>query len=109
MSCEQLPATRRRGQRRTRARQRAREQAQTQLELAQANGRAAKSKAAEEKFRDLIEDLEWLLDAGESPHTVLTILGYRKPDSLAKRFYRHGRNDLAVIYWREAKAERVVA
>lgn len=46
------------------------------------------------KGERILEDVEWLLDAGESPELILTTLG-RSADAVAKLADRHGRRDLA--------------
>ena len=45
-----------------------------------------------------LEDVEFLLDAGEAPEQVAIILG-RKPDAIAKLAERHDRLDLARHFW----------
>jgi hypothetical protein len=68
----------------------------------------AKNKAqAQERAAALLEDIEWLLESGEPPQAIAARLGYAKPASLARRLSRHGRADLAAIYWRVARRELV--
>lgn len=43
---------------------------------------------------NLIEDIEWLLDGGESPDFICMRLG-RRPLSLHRQLYKWGRSDLA--------------
>ena len=69
----------------------------------------AKQERAQENAAALAEEIEWFLAAGESPHKIMGVLGYTKPDSLARRLYRQGRTDLAAIYWTVAWHERVVS
>lgn len=49
-----------------------------------------------------LEDVEFLLDAGESPEQVAIILG-RKPGTIAKLAERHERLDLARHFWSTKK------
>ncbi|MFE4229160.1 hypothetical protein ACFRJ8_14875 [Arthrobacter sp. NPDC056886] len=58
--------------------------------LRRANGINANTKAA-----DLIEDITFLLNAGEGEHAILKATGYtNNPASLQRRLQKHGRNDL---------------
>lgn len=52
---------------------------------------------------EVLDDVEFLLDAGESPVQVAVILG-RKPSALAKLAYRNGRADVANVF--DAVAQR---
>ena len=47
----------------------------------------------------LIDDLEWLFHAGESPQIIMHRVGYDNPDSLARRLARWGQTDLARTFW----------
>ena len=69
----------------------------------------ARQARAREKGEVLAEEIEWFLAAGESPHKIMGVLGYAKPDSLARRMHRQGRKDLAALYWQVTRRERVVA
>ena len=55
------------------------------------------------KASAFIEDVEWLLDGGESPQEVATRLGYSKLSSLSRRLHRHGRHDLAALFERRPR------
>lgn len=52
---------------------------------------------------EVLDDVEFLLDAGESPLQVATIVG-RKPATLARLAERHERRDLANIFYSADKA-----
>jgi hypothetical protein len=57
----------------------------------------------------LIEEVEFLLNSGESPASIPRRLGYDNPRSLERRLQRAGRNDLAAIVrpkFDEARRER---
>ena len=68
----------------------------------------ARTTRAQEKGEALAAEVDWFLQAGESPHMIMGVLGYSKPDSLARRMYRQGRKDLAAIYWQVTRRERAV-
>lgn len=55
------------------------------------------------KGERFIEDVEWLLDAGESVSQIVVSLG-RRADAIAKLAERHGRPDLARHFWVRAAA-----
>lgn len=57
----------------------------------QAEGRRATN---DQRGRDAVEDVEWLLSWGTHPHEISRRVG-SKPDSLARLLARHGRHDLA--------------
>lgn len=61
--------------------------------------------AARERLAALIEDLEWLLEQGESHANIAERLG-SSPTALARRLHRAGRHDLARPFGRLANAER---
>ncbi len=53
----------------------------------------------EQVVQPVIEDIEWLLEGGESPAKIAERMGYSNPASLARRLNRRGRNDLANLFW----------
>lgn len=55
--------------------------------------------------RNVIEDVEWLTDCGESPDHIAHRLGYSSPATLAAVLTRWGRPSLA----RRLSRERVAA
>ena len=55
-----------------------------------------------------VEDVEWLLSAGEAPNQVAVRLGLRA-HSLGRWLERHGRPDLARPFYRTAWHERTAA
>lgn len=70
----------------------------------EANARRRAEWHREREF--LAHEVEFLLSSGESVTEVVKALGYSKPGSLARRLYRHGRNDLANLF---TQAERRAA
>lgn len=46
---------------------------------------------------DLVEDVEWMLDGGDTPTQILTRLA-TTPTAIARRLYRAGRPDLARLF-----------
>ena len=69
----------------------------------------ARQARAQEQAEALAAEVDWFLEANESPHKFMGVVGYSKPGSLARRMYRYGRKDLGAIYERVARLERVVA
>lgn len=49
-----------------------------------------------------VEDVRWLLGAGESVDSICQRLG-RQPDSLARSLHRAGDTDAARAFWRLSK------
>ena len=60
------------------------------------------------RTRGRIEDVEWLLSAGEAPERVAARLGLR-PHTLARWLERHDRRDLARPFYRIDWHERAAA
>lgn len=54
----------------------------------------------------LTEEVEFLLSLGESATAIAKDLGYSKPESLARRMWRHGRPDLAQAFERHRDKRR---
>jgi len=55
---------------------------------------------------ELVEEVDWLLGGGMSPHEVCTALG-RTPGAIYKAAWRSGRSDLASIFGRKELTGRV--
>ena len=56
----------------------------------------------------VVEEVEFLLDTGESPEQIARRLG-RKPGTIARALGRAGRNDLARHFYRLDKTARIRA
>ena len=54
---------------------------------------------------DLLENVDWLLQAGESPHHIATRLGIT-PGGIARALTRAGRHDTAARFSTAALRER---
>ena len=54
-------------------------------------------------WADVEEDVDMLLDARTSPHSIAQRLGMT-PKAIAERAHRNGRNDIARPFWALARA-----
>jgi hypothetical protein len=55
--------------------------------------------------KEMLTEVDWLLDAGVSPALVPQTLG-RTADSIAQTAFRHGRKDLQTMFWQLVRGER---
>lgn len=55
-------------------------------------------------WRGRVEDVRWLLDAGESPNQIAARLGVQ-PTSLGRYLYRHGQDEEARVFYRAGSLE----
>lgn len=62
-------------------------------------GHDCATRAVTEARAALVEDIEWLLDAGESPTAILTRID-TTAGALSRRLHRTGRHDLAAHFTR---------
>jgi hypothetical protein len=61
-----------------------------------------------DSWADVVEDIDLLIDARTSPHSISQRLGM-KPKAIAEAAYRNGRNDIARPFWSLDRRERAVS